>query len=117
MGTDREELARRFTAELHQGVDTLAALGYPAKRFQLMLREYKGVETARKLVLSNNLSDGLWRLKQMGKLDMSVEMWVLLPWYEELFDEAVRDRAYRKLRAMDFDVDAEIRRRIDAETV
>jgi hypothetical protein len=52
-------------------------------------------------VLAGAPSYGLWRLKSMGRLDMSVEMWVLLPWYEPLFDTDVRRKAEDKLRLLD----------------
>jgi hypothetical protein len=39
-------------------------------------------------------------------------MWVLLPWYESLFTQEVRDQAERKLRFLGVDVDAELDRLI-----
>jgi hypothetical protein len=41
---------------------------------------------------------------------MSVEMWVLLPWYERLFDDDIRDMARTKLALMEIDVEAELGR-------
>jgi hypothetical protein len=52
------------------------------------------------------------RLRELNRLDASVEMWILLPWYEQLFDEPVRDQAQRKLRLLDVDVDRERRQLI-----
>lgn len=111
MTEDQElrQLRNQFTAYMHEGVNTLAMLGYNATRFrQMLIDEGDGVTVARRLVMADG-TDGLWRLKQMGRLDMSVEMWVLHPEYEELFDEVTRDHAYAKLRAMDFNVDAQLR--------
>lgn len=108
-GQNLGQLTNQFTAYMHEGVNTLAKLGYNATRFrQMLLDEGDGVVVARRLVMADG-TDGLWRLKQMGRLDMSVEMWVLHPEYEELFDQTTRDRAYAKLRAMDFNVDAHLR--------
>src|SRR5687768_7245269 len=106
----RSDLAREFDACMRQGVDTLAGLGYNATRFRQMLDRNGGVETARRLVLAD-AAEGLWRLKQMEHLHMSAEFWVLLPRYENLFDQPVRDQAHNKLRGMEFDVDAELRER------
>jgi hypothetical protein len=39
-------------------------------------------------------------------------MWVLLPWYESLFSQEVRDQAERKLRLLNVDVDVELDRLI-----
>ena len=107
--TDTRQLSRQFTSYMHAGVHTLAKLGYNATRFrQMLVDENDGAVVARRLVMADS-TDGLWRLKQMGRLDLSVEMWVLHPEYEELFDQATRDRAYVKLRGMDFDVEAQLR--------
>jgi hypothetical protein len=90
---------------MYRGIDLLAGLGYNATRFRQMLDQHQGVETARRLVLADGTA-GLWKLLQMGKLDMSVEMWVLYPEYEELFDRTVIDRARAKLLGMNLDVEA-----------
>lgn len=110
--TENQELGQlrdQFTTHMHEGVNALATLGYNATRFrQMLLNEGDAVVVAHRLVMADG-TEGLWRLKQMGRLDMSVEMWVLHPEYEELFDQTTRDRAYANLRAMDFNVDAHLR--------
>jgi hypothetical protein len=42
----------------------------------------------------------LGELQKRKRLDTSVEMWVLLPWYEPLFDQATRVQAERNLRQL-----------------
>lgn len=110
MTDDLDDLRRKFASDMHRGVRELARLGYHAHLFHQMLLDYSADEAARRLVLARDPSYGLWRLKELKKLDMSVEMWVLLPWYQPLFDEDVRDKARTKLRLLDVDVDHELER-------
>lgn len=87
----------------------VASLGYTASRFHQMLSaENDGVAVARRLVMAE-ASEGLWRLHELGRLDLSVEMSVLRPEYEELFDEPTRDRAHSKLTDLEFNVAAHLR--------
>jgi hypothetical protein len=106
---EQAELARRFSRDMNRGVAELAQLGYPAHFFKKMLAEHGAVEAARRLVNDPKPSYGLWRLQELNRLNASVEMWVLLPWFEPLFDQETRDRAERKLRLLDVDVDRELR--------
>ncbi|MBY8850519.1 hypothetical protein [Saccharothrix longispora] len=110
MDTFPEELARRFAGDMARGIAELARLGYDAKVFQGMVADHGAVDAARRLVLDPRPSYGLWRLKELRRLDSSVEMWVLLPWYEPLFADVVREAAERKLRLLDVDVAAELAR-------
>jgi len=104
------ELRRRFARDMQVGVRELAALGYNASIFAHMLQVHTADEAARRLVLDPKPSEGLWRLQLMRRLDRSVEMWVLLPEYRELFDDSVREAAEKKLRLLDVDVRAELER-------
>lgn len=103
-------LAKRFGADMRRGIADLSNLGYDATYFRRMLGDHGPVEAARKLVLDPVPSYGLWRLKELGHLDMSVEMWVLLPWYEPLFAPEVREQAANKLTALGVDVARELAR-------
>ena len=103
-----EQLVAMFERDVRLGVATLAGIGYDAKVFVRMVAEFGAVGATRRLVLDPTPSYGLWRLKEMGRLSHSVEMAALLPWYEPLFDEAVRDAAWRKLELLGVDVRAEV---------
>jgi hypothetical protein len=103
------ELARRFSRDMDRGVAELTALGYDPKIFRMMLTEHGAVEAARRLIRDTKPSYGLWELQKLNRLDTSVEMWVLLPWYEQLFDQHTRDQAERKLKLLGVDVDRELR--------
>ena len=108
--TDIQELSRQFTLRMYETVSALSKIGYTASRFhQMLIQENDGVAVARRLVIGGD-SEGLERLQKMGRLDLSVEMWVLRSRYEQLFDQTTRDYAYAKLSAMGLDVDAEMRR-------
>lgn len=107
---DIDDLRRRFARDMERGVAELARLGYNAHYFHQMLRDHPADEVARRLVLAKQPSYGLWRLKELGRLDMSIEMWVLLPWYAPLFHPDVRHEAEKKLRLLDVDVPVELGR-------
>lgn len=109
-----DELRRRFTSDMLRGADELSRLRYDAKLFVRMISDHGAVEAARRLILAQDFSSGLWRLQTMGKLQMSVEMWVLLPWYEPLFDQAIRDQAERKLQLLLVDVRTELHQLINS---
>ena len=104
------ELGKRFGADMVRGIAELSRLGYDASLFRRMLGDHGPVEAARRLVLDPVPSYGLWRLQGLNRLDASVEMWVLLPWYEPLFGQEVRDQAERKLALLGVDVEVELRR-------
>jgi hypothetical protein len=105
-----EELTQRFGVDMRRGITELSRLGYDATLFRRMLGDHGPVEAARRLVLDPVPSYGLWRLQQLGRLDTSVEMWVLLPEFEPLFSAEVREQAERKLRALGVDAAAELGR-------
>jgi len=71
---DVDELRQQFARDMITGVRELAKLGYDASIFTRMLADHEADEVARRLVLDRIPSYGLWRLKELDKLDMSVEM-------------------------------------------
>jgi hypothetical protein len=104
------ELARRFGRDMTRGIAELSRLGYEPGLFKRMVGDHGPVEAARRLAVDPKPSYGLWRLQGLGRLDTSVEMWVLLPWYAPLFAPEVRERAEAKLRLLGVDVDTELSR-------
>lgn len=78
-------LTARFHQEMLDGYQQLNALGYKATSFLQMVNEHGGVETARRLLRQPNPAEGLTRLWEMGRLDLSVEAFVLRPEYATLF--------------------------------
>lgn len=60
-------------------------LGINARGYLAMLNEYRGLETARRLINAAKPSDGYTDLWECGRLDLSVEALVLQPEWASLF--------------------------------
>ncbi len=104
MTSERE---RQFHRDMVRGAERLKReIGYNATRFIQMVGELSGVEAARLLLQGRDASDGFTTLWERGRLEMSVEAHVLLPWYRELFTEDQLGTAERRLREHRLDVDA-----------
>ncbi|PWI05261.1 hypothetical protein DIZ27_40340 [Streptomyces sp. NWU339] len=101
------EAERQFHRAMVRGVERLKRqINYNATRFMEMVGELGGAEAARQLLRGRDASDGFTTLWEHGRLEMSVEAFVLLPWYRELFTEEQLETAGRRLREHRFDVDA-----------
>ena len=55
----------------------LKETGYKASRFLDMLHEHRGLQTARMLIHSANVSDGYTALWERGRLDLTIEAVIL----------------------------------------
>lgn len=100
---------RAFHQDMVTGLETLKRdLNYNATRFAQMLGEHGGVGTAKRLLAGNSYSEGFTTLWERQRLDMSVEFFVLLPWYHVLFTETERAVARHRLNEHRFDVDAAV---------
>ncbi|MFF3244261.1 hypothetical protein ACFYWY_11120 [Streptomyces sp. NPDC002870] len=100
------EAERRFHTDMVAGVDRLKReIGYNATRFAQMLGGLGGVAAARQLLRGHDASDGFTTLWEHDRLDVSVEAYVLLPWYRGLFDEHHLETAMWRLTEHRFDVD------------
>lgn len=84
-------------------------IGYNPTRFLEMVGELGGAEAARRLMRGRDASDGFTTLWERGRLEMSVEAFVLLPWYRGLFTDEQLATADRRLREHRFDVDRFLR--------
>lgn len=112
MTTDAE---RHFHADMVVGADRLKReIGYNATRFMQMVGELGGVEAAHQLLRGRGASDGFTTLWEYRRLDMSLEAFVLLPWYRGLFSEEELATAERRLEQHGFDVARFLRRALDA---
>ena len=83
-------------------------ISYNPTYWSRMVAEQGGVGAARALLQGHPASDGFTRLWAEGRLDLSVEFWMLLPRYESIFTEAEQAEARRRLEAIGFDVDAQL---------
>jgi len=69
-----------------------------AAYFLEMVGRQGGVETARKLLQSNDIEHGSTALQESGRLDPMFEYLVLHPKYAELFTEEEKEIARNRLR-------------------
>ncbi len=100
-----------FHSEMLAGADRLKKeIGYNPTRFNQMVAEHGGPEAVRLLLNGRDTSDGFTTLWENGRLEMSCEAIVLLPWYEDLFGDDEKAVARRRLIEHDFDVDAFVHR-------
>jgi hypothetical protein len=95
-------LAAQFHQAMLDGYQELAQLNYRATYFRQMVQEHGGVEAARRLLRQDNVAAGLTTLWELGRLDLSVEAFVLRPEYAELFTEAERASARQRLAALNY---------------
>ena len=79
------------------------ALGYKPTAFEAMLREHGAAETAHRLPARFQYQDGVRRLWELGKLDLSLECHVLMPRFRALFSTEELDEARKRLRQLDHD--------------
>lgn len=101
---DDQLLANRYEDDLRQTIRSLARGGYQASRWAGMINQHGGVGSSKRLLEGNKPSDGfttLWERKQLG---LSVEAWILRPWYEPLFTESERAEARRRLAEYEFNI-------------
>jgi hypothetical protein len=103
---EREALVAAFDEEmLHIYQRAHIEANYHATRFLQMLHEYRGLETARILLHSTNVSEGYTALWERGRLDLTVEAvihdnpkWHGLFTEDELATCTKRLKEYRYLR-------------------
>lgn len=81
-------------------------IGYNPTRFRQMVGEHGGADAARRLLRGPTTSDGFATLWEAGRLDVSVEAFVLLPRFNAIFTDVERLEARRRLESHGFDVDA-----------
>lgn len=85
-------------------------ISYNPTHWSRMVAEQGGVAAARALLQGPPASDGFARLWAEGRLDLSVEFGCSLPKYESIFSGAERAEARRRLEAIGFDVDVQLKK-------
>ena len=81
-------------------------VGYWAGRFRQMLARRGGLGTARQILRTKVTSDGYARLRQAGRLDLTVEAYVVRPEFAPLFTDAELEQA--RIRVAFYDRVAEV---------
>jgi len=98
-----EELEREFDlAMLNIYRRAYDEAGYNATRFLQMLRENRGLETARILLHASNVSDGYTALWERCRLDLTVEALIIHEKWNSLFSEQEREIARRRLKEYNY---------------
>ena len=109
MGSAEDVAALHFHRDMLDGCQTLKKLGYWPAYFHREVANNGGVQTAKNLLAKTDTSEGFATLWSLGRLDLSVEAFVLLPWYEDLFSDAERRESRRRLEGNAFDVERFLR--------
>jgi hypothetical protein len=99
---DLEQRFHRAMVGVYQRAKSEA--GYNATRFLQMVAESGGLEAARTLLASTQVSDGFTALWEAKRLDLSVEALVLDSEWRDLFTDQERDVARRRLRDYGYEV-------------
>ena len=76
---------------------------YSATNFLRMLNNHGGIETAHRLLSVTEPHSGFTILWESGRLDITVERFVLNPRFQELFEDHELETARRRLRQYDYD--------------
>ena len=92
------DLEKRFHVRMINIYKAAKDIGYNASRFLTMVNEHGGVETARILLRSANVSDGYTALWERGRLDLTVEAVLLEPEWAQLFSPNDHKVAVARLR-------------------
>ena len=100
------EVERAFHRDMLTGIERLKLeIEYTPTRFTQMVGEHGGLGAVHLLLRGRDSSDGFTTLWEKGRLDMSCEAHVLLPWYADLFSDDEGAVARHRLEAHGFDVD------------
>ena len=83
---DRSRRARRFDTAVRELSETWKhEVRYSATRFRQMVDRRGGVETARRLLSKPAVSSGFLKLKEAGKLELTMEYLILKSDFTSLF--------------------------------
>ena len=100
------DLEQAFHQRMHQIYDQAKSeCGYTATRFLQMLSEHGGVATAKRLLGSSKYPDGLTRLWEEKRLDISMEATVLQEPWRQLFTAGELEMARKRLKELGYSVD------------
>ena len=107
-----EDRAREFALVMENGAAALKReIDYDPTRWLQMVGRHGAVDAATRLLASgSDASAGLSTLALAGRLDQSVEWFVLV--YDDLFTDEERRIAHRRLRLYEAPVDQWLRERL-----
>lgn len=80
----------------------LAECGYRATRFLQVVAAHGGVSAAKQLLHAPGYPEGLTKLWELGRLDLSMEALILKKPWDDLFTEEDRRVAHKRLRDLGY---------------
>ncbi len=101
---DKKQLINELHRAMFRIYDESTAIGYTPSKFRQMVANEGGLQTAKKLIGSKQLSDGFAELAQLGRLDLTVEALVLQEKYRPLFNEVELEIARERLVQLGFEI-------------
>jgi very-short-patch-repair endonuclease len=108
-GTGEKELAtltRDFGRRILRDLQLVREAGYRPGYLRRMVTQYGGLTTAKQILATEKVHEGLSALWEMGLLQHSVEAAVLDPAFKELFSDDERERARRRLADLGHEIGA-----------
>ena len=97
------EQERGFHNEMLRIYEEAKEFGYYPTYFLGMVVEHGGLEAAKRLLRGSDISDGLARLWEEGRLDLSMEALVIRDPWRLLFTDAELENARRRLDELGYD--------------
>jgi hypothetical protein len=94
----KDEFYAAMLTTYEEGVQS----GYIPTRFQQMLQQYGGVETAKRLLAAKETQAGLFTLWELGLLDQSMEATVIQEKFQPLFTAEEIQEARRRLEELNY---------------
>lgn len=91
------DLDKAFHAACLDAISECRRIGYNPTVWTRMVAEYGGVVTARRLINSGDIQDGLKKLLGLGRPDLTVESLILREEWLELFSDEERELAQWRL--------------------
>jgi hypothetical protein len=73
-------------------------IGYTPRDFSAMLTDQGPIEACCRVILSDHIPDGFFTLWEHKRLELTAEATVLRGPWKALFDDAVLERARKRLR-------------------
>jgi len=98
-----DNLKQQFQEEMLYTYREAKKLGYKPGIFLDMIATYGAVNTSKKLLATEDyIQDGVKRLWELKRLDLSMEASVIKPEYRELFTEQEINTAKKRLRDLGY---------------
>jgi hypothetical protein len=98
-----DNLVESFHLRMRQIHEEAADIGYNASRFIQMVESEGGLLTAKRLLAARGYSEGLTRLWEENRLDISLEATVLQDPWKRLFTYEELEIARQKLTKLGFE--------------